>query len=441
MANLEFKFLADLRGLRDGIKKSKKQLSGFESATKKISSGIGKALGGVGLALGVGALVGQLKQATQAAVEDARAQRLLAQQLQTTVGATKEQIAGAEDYITKLSLQTGILDDDLRPALANAVRGTGDLEEAQKLLEISLDGAAATGKSVDTVMSALIKANNGNTTSLYRLAPQLKKTKGGVDDFAKSVEGAAEVSADPFAKLNVATQEVQESIGNLLLPYVQKFAEYMMSDVIPAVQRFIDDVSDPNTEAGKMFQQVKDIVSDIFDLIGKIGKSEGFKKTLETALGLAQLLLDAVSAIDDILSASDRGNKAKGDATGFTVRNKQGLMSDANIQAAAGRLGRTLSQQEIVRARANISGGADGNPMTPWPFAKGGVVMPRPGGTLGVIGEAGKPEAVIPLDRISDMFGGNTYVININKANVSGNEIVQAIQKWERSTGKRVLNG
>ena len=441
MANLEFKFLADLRGLRDGIKKSKKQLSGFESATKKISSGIGKALGGVGVALGVGALVSQLKQATQAAVEDARAQRLLAQQLQTTVGATKEQIAGAEDYITKLSLQTGILDDDLRPALANAVRGTGDLEEAQKLLEISLDGAAATGKSVDTVMSALIKANNGNTTSLYRLAPQLKKTKGGVDDFAKSVEGAAEVSADPFAKLNVATQEVQESIGNLLLPYVQKFAEYMMSDVIPAVQRFIDDVSDPNTEAGKMFQQVKDIVSDIFDLIGKIGKSEGFKKTLETALGLAQLLLDAVSAIDDILSASDRGNKAKGDATGFTVRNKQGLMSDANIQAAAGRLGRTLSQQEIVRARANISGGADGNPMTPWPFAKGGVVMPRPGGTLGVIGEAGKPEAVIPLDRISDMFGGNTYVININKANVSGNEIVQAIQKWERSTGKRVLNG
>ena len=441
MANLEFKFLADLRGLRDGIKKSKKQLSGFESATKKISSGIGKALGGVGVALGVGALVSQLKQATQAAVEDARAQRLLAQQLQTTVGATKEQIAGAEDYITKLSLQTGILDDDLRPALANAVRGTGDLEEAQKLLEISLDGAAATGKSVDTVMSALIKANNGNTTSLYRLAPQLKKTKGGVDDFAKSVEGAAEVSADPFAKLNVATQEVQESIGNLLLPYVQKFAEYMMSDVIPAVQRFIDDVSDPNTEAGKMFQQVKDIVSDIFDLIGKIGKSEGFKKTLETALGLAQLLLDAVSAIDDILSASDRGNKAKGDATGFTVRNKQGLMSDANIQAAAGRLGRTLSQQEIVRARANISGGADGNPMTPWPFAEGGVVMPRPGGTLGVIGEAGKPEAVIPLDRISDMFGGNTYVININKANVSGNEIVQAIQKWERSTGKRVLNG
>lgn len=440
MAEVRFRFVANDKGLKDGIKRSKKQLSGFETTTKKISSGIGKALGGIGLAMGVGAIVTQLKQATQAAVEDARAQRLLSQQLETTLGATKAQIAGAEDYITKLSLQTGILDDDLRPALANAVRGTGDLEEAQKLLEISLDGAAATGKSVDTVMSALIKANNGNTTSLYKLAPQLKKTKGGVDDFAKSVEGAAEVSADPFAKLNVATQEVQESIGNLLLPYVQKFAEYMMSDVIPAVQRFIDEVSDPNTEAGKMFQQVKDIVSDIFDLIGKIGKSEGFKKTLETALGLARLLLDAVSAIDDILTASEKGNKAKGDATGFTVKNKQGLLSDGNIQAAAGRLGRSLTKAEIVRARANLSGGADGNPMTPWPFAKGGVVMPRPGGTLGVIGEAGKPEAVIPLDRISDMFGGNTYVININKANVSGNEIVQAIQKWERSTGKRVLN-
>jgi hypothetical protein len=439
MAQVNFRFISNTKGLQDGIKRSKKSLSGFESATKKISSGIGKALGGIGLALGVGALVNGLKEATKAAAEDAREQRILAQQLRTTLGATKEQIAGTEEYIAKLSLQTGLLDSDLRPALANAVRGTGNLGDAQKLLEIALDGAAASGKSVDTVMAALIKANNGNTTSLYRLAPELKKTKGNIDDYAKSVEGAAEVSADPFARLNVATKELQEQLGNILLPYVIKFAEYMMENVVPAVQTFFDEINDPKTEAGKVFKDVKGIVKDIFDLLGKIGRSKEFKLALEGALGVARLLLDALLAIDNILKDSKANDAARSNATGFTQKNKQGLLTDANIQAAAGRLGRTLTGAEIKRARADLSGGADGNPMTPWPFAKGGIVMPRPGGTLGVIGEAGKPEAVIPLDRMGDMFGGNTYIININKAAITGQEIVTAIQRYERGSGRKVL--
>jgi hypothetical protein len=40
-------------------------------------------------------------------------------------------------------------------------------------------------------------------------------------------------------------------------------------------------------------------------------------------------------------------------------------------------------------------------------MAQGGIVMPRPGGTTAVIGEAGQPEAVIPLNKAKQMgFGG-----------------------------------
>jgi hypothetical protein len=435
---LNVKFLVDENSLKKGLNKSRKQLSGFEKATKQITGSIGKALGGIGIALGVGALVSGLKEATKAAADDAREQRILAQQLKTTLGATKDQIAGTEEYITKLSMQTGILDGDLRPALANAVRGTGNLGDAQKLLEIALDGAAASGKSVDTVMSALIKANNGNTTSLYRLAPELKKTKGNVDDYARSVAGAAAVSADPFARLNVATKELQEQLGNILLPYVVKFAEYMMENVVPAVQTFLTEINDPNTDAGKLFLQVKDIVKDIIDIIVRIGKSQAFKDVLGGALTTAKFLLGVLKEISGYLATDDKDKTyAKGTVTvgGMSA----GILTDANIQSAAGKLGRTLSAAEIKRARADLSGGADGNPMTPWPFAKGGIVMPRPGGTLGVIGEAGKPEAVIPLDRMGDMFGGNTYIININKAAITGQEIVTAIQRYERGSGRRVL--
>lgn len=75
-------------------------------------------------------------------------------------------------------------------------------------------------------------------------------------------------------------------------------------------------------------------------------------------------------------------------------------------------------------------------------LATGGIVMPRPGGTLATIGEAGQAEAVIPLDRLGSMMGGKgggaVYNINIStmKADASvGEIIVNAIKRYERTSG------
>lgn len=48
-------------------------------------------------------------------------------------------------------------------------------------------------------------------------------------------------------------------------------------------------------------------------------------------------------------------------------------------------------------------------------MAEGGVVMPRSGGTLATIGEAGRPEAVIPLgdDRAQEAMGGMGVTNNV----------------------------
>ena len=51
------------------------------------------------------------------------------------------------------------------------------------------------------------------------------------------------------------------------------------------------------------------------------------------------------------------------------------------------------------------------------PFAEGGIVMPKQGGTLGLLAEAGEPEAVIPLSKMNGM-GGNTITITINTGDV-----------------------
>jgi hypothetical protein len=98
--------------------------------------------------------------------------------------------------------------------------------------------------------------------------------------------------------------------------------------------------------------------------------------------------------------------------------------------------GKTLS----VGGRVNFNT-SDGNGGVK--LAAGGVVMPRPGGTLATIGEAGMAEAVIPLDRLDRMMGnrggGATYVVNVNGGLATssdiGRAVVDAIKRFERTSG------
>jgi len=98
-----------------------------------------------------------------------------------------------------------------------------------------------------------------------------------------------------------------------------------------------------------------------------------------------------------------------------------------------------------VNVSGNVSGisynndgspNRDGNPATP--FARGGIVTSRIDNAI--VGEAG-PEAIIPLDRLSQFMGGgtgggNTYNITLNGANMTPEDVVTAIKKYERQSGK-----
>lgn len=73
-------------------------------------------------------------------------------------------------------------------------------------------------------------------------------------------------------------------------------------------------------------------------------------------------------------------------------------------------------------------------------LADGGIVMPQPGGVFANIAEAGKPEAVIPLDRMGKMGATNNYNITVNAGMGAdgsriGQLIVDEIKKFERANG------
>jgi hypothetical protein len=79
-----------------------------------------------------------------------------------------------------------------------------------------------------------------------------------------------------------------------------------------------------------------------------------------------------------------------------------------------------------------IGGNTFGVPKIPM-LAEGGLVT---GPQLAMIGEAG-PELVVPLDRVGQMGGGDTYNVTVNMpAGATGQQVVDALRQYARRSGR-----
>ena len=130
----------------------------------------------------------------------------------------------AEAFIATLQKQTGILDDDLRPAYAQLLQVTGSMAETQKLMGTAFDVSRGTGQDYKTVIDALSQAYVGNTRGLRQLnagltATELKTKSFGelVDILSNKFAGAGAASVDTFQGkldlLNVSIANTKEIIG------------------------------------------------------------------------------------------------------------------------------------------------------------------------------------------------------------------------------------
>jgi len=188
------------------------------------------------------------KDAVSAAIEDSKSAAQLANTLRNVTNATNEQIGQVEEYISKQQMLTNVTDTELRASLNTLVAATGDVTQAQYLQTRALDAAAGSGHDVEAVTKAMAKASKGNYAALGKLFPQLDKATLKSGDFAKILgvleedyKGAAKTLADqdPITKLKLQFGEVAEQLGYALLPVVQEFATYLITDVIPNLQEWI----------------------------------------------------------------------------------------------------------------------------------------------------------------------------------------------------------
>jgi hypothetical protein len=334
------------------IAKLGKQFDGF---AKKTTRAFGIAAAAVGaFAVKVG------KDAVQAAIADQKSQALLANSLRNTVGATDAAIASVEDYISKLQVQVGVADDDLRPALSRLAAVTGDVAAAQQLLGTALNISAFAGVDLGTATSAVTRALQGNFKTLQKLVPSINATAVKSKDLAaifaevqKTTQGSAATRANTLeyrlAILRIRYNEILETLGYKLLPIIEKFVNSIERDILPALNKWIkanqDDLVKGLTSATKAFVEFLKLaiafgkwITDNFDNIQKFA-------ILLTGIWATAKVYKFVEAIGAV-------------ALAFKAMNTEALLAGAAGAAATGG-GASAAAKFLAGARAlGIAGAA-----------------------------------------------------------------------------------
>jgi hypothetical protein len=245
------------------------------------------------------ALTAYTKKALTAAIADQRAQASLAQTLKNLgqAYATDE----VTRYIDALQRATGTSEDLLRPAFERLVRATGDITEAQKLLNLTLDLSAATGKTVSQTSFTLTRAYNGQLTSLKKLGINLSEAEIKSKDFMAvqsklnaMFSGTAAVAASTYAGqlniLKVSADEAADVIGIALIESISSLSgQNGIKDLAGQMESLAQSTANVITNLGKIAKFGKEI-APIAATLGAVALAFVSIATGGAALGVAAAL-------------------------------------------------------------------------------------------------------------------------------------------------------
>jgi hypothetical protein len=200
----------------------KKAFNQAETATTKLEKGVKSLAKSFGLAFSVGAVV----QFARVSIKAFNDQQKEIAQLTSALNSLNQGFRFTEvnQFLDKMEDVTKVGGDKLVPAFSQLARVTEDVDKAQKLLGISLDISAGTGRDLTSVTAAISRAMSGNTAALGRLNVGLDKNLlayGELDDILDILEGKFKGSAaravDTFEgrmkTLTIESDRAKETIG------------------------------------------------------------------------------------------------------------------------------------------------------------------------------------------------------------------------------------
>jgi hypothetical protein len=239
------KTLLDSRGLddlktrlQDSAAKAQEAKSGAKDFSDAITSMGAKLLAATGLTLGMAEAVKFLQESFRAAVENERVLDQMTSANQLLAKATDQETEANKRWIDSVQMASGITKNELVPNYLRLLESTGDVEKAQRLLNIAAGASARGLGDLGQIVQALarywltgeagtrgfglaIKALNDEGVRGDAVFQTLEKRYG---DAGASVDNAGK----KVDRAKIAWEETKEAVGRLFLS--------LKDDLLPSVQ-------------------------------------------------------------------------------------------------------------------------------------------------------------------------------------------------------------
>lgn len=481
---IQVAFLGDTSNL-------KKSFEETESSSNSFGTSLGKVAALAGGVATVGIAADFLKDSMKEAAAEQQNMAVLNHTLDDTVHATEKQKGANEQWITSMQNATGISRDELEPAEGKLLIAGRSLAQAHSDMAVAADIAAARHIDLGTVVQAMGKAAEGSTGALGKLGIQTKDAAGHALSYdqilqsaSKTMGGTAAAAADTAAGrakiLGEQFKDLKVSVGEALLPVMEKLTSFLSEKVLPSIQvlanwikanvfpvlkewgdKLHDDVLPVLEKLGGWIEDHKAVFPALGIAIGAVLVPAMVSWAISAGVAAAAMVVAAAPVIAfafvvgvvayEVITHWDTIKNAALGLKDFVVdkfnevldffKRVPGYIGDAMKTVADVITSPYREAFELIKTLWNNTVGGFGFDVPSWipgvggkgfkiPKMAGGGIVDSP--TLALIGESG-PEAVVPLGRGGFGFaGGGDIVIQID-----GREIARAVRRANDDRNRR----
>lgn len=475
---IEVQVLGDVASLGRALREGSSEIDRFGATASRSFTRVGASARGTSRGLGVaskavhgvkiaglaaipvvGLLGYQLIESAERAAQSQQAHIRLRTAMKQVGVAAKGNIKPLEDVNTKLGLMAGIDDELVSDSMAQFIRATGSVAKATRLTGLAVDYARAKQVDLSSATETLIRIQAGSYRALKGLGIQyvasttnVDKLKASTDHYTQAqlkqaqqadalanrqkvldilqqkLKGSAEAygktAQGSLDRLNVAFDNIKETVGKALIPTITRLANRFSEWFVKA------------QKTGELARIVKRVQKDIDDLTASVGSLAHAMQTANNKIGGAVHLFQALENL----------NPAK-----WLVKYAQAAGSVANafgrwlgpLQSIIDKLGAIISLASKVTdvlggsggsGPANVQAGRGAGAHAPGGRAHGGPVY---SGQSYMVGERGRelfvPNTngrIVPNDVVSAAGGGDWNVtINAPNARVLDRHFIQDLQR------------
>lgn len=437
---LSVEILGEFKKLTSATKGAETSLGKLNNTASKISSGMSKAFGALGISLGAVAFVNFTKNAIRAAEEVQVADQRL-NQVTKSMNLFGDNTAAVTSRLSKFANQSELL--------------TGVTAETTKQIQATLMTFGSLAKTADQVNGSFDRATKaaidlaaagfGNATSnAIQLGKALNDpikgltslTKSGVTfteaererikvlvesnqigeaqalilaAIEKQVGGTAEATVTSSAKMEAAFGQIEDAVGLALLPVLEQFSDWLSTN-----------------EGQETLQMIADAAHDVFTELANTAKwviaNKDWLLPLVAGVGLFSTTVKAIGTVTTAVAALRAGIVAVNAAAGAGILAGLGAGAGLLGAAAAGSAyGAYLNQQALTEQNKILFAGGTKQD----PFAGLGKI-----GANGYVPPATKVPATSGSPRVAERGSIN---ITINTPKVNGQDIINTVNNATRN--------